>query len=711
MKRPLFVIGFCVFLSTAAALLLGDNFAVAMSLFLLLCAPLSLVLVRKNRGKVALLLLVVALSMGLVLLHSSLFVRPVSALAGQTVYLEGRIVSVDYYENSCRYRLDAKIPLQDGGVVRTNLLLYHHTPLAADPNEVIGGFVSLENPNLTGRYRYYYLSQRTLLTGVMDGEIYYLGGEKGKGYGLDYLYTALRQYLTEQNRVLLKPQAANMVNAMLLGEKNALSDETLLHFRRAGLLHLTAVSGFHLSVLCAILLALFGALGLGRRLGAALSLPFLFLFMAVCGFSPSVLRAGLMMGLYLLAMLLGERYDALSSLGLAMLILCLLNPFNALNTGFLLSFLCTMGVITLGPRLYGALSERLGLAKNGKRKTAAFLLRSFCISLGAYLLALPVMIFSFDSLSLIAPLASVFVMPIATLLLWLAALALLFATLPPLFGLAQLISQGTQAAAWALNALAGAFSKLPFAEISTGYDFLPIVLVICYFGAVALFFLRAPGRVKRLCAALAAVLLVTGGVSHALINRNTVRILTFSGSNTAAVVYQKTASLVGFPETMFEGRLIADTLTGLGVNSLDAAINTALSNDTGIGAIAVFERLPPKRVVMPNKGGATENILQMIPASSPIVTPDEMIVETAGLTLRLLPCSCGCAAVLDAGGINLLKIGPNCVIMDYDRQTLGVIRGDTLILRQEGSTGALKVSFDGESTTTCTLRKGGNAQE
>ena len=70
------------------------------------------------------------------------------------------------------------------------------------------------------------------------------------------------------------------------------------------------------------------------------------LFMALVGFSPSVVRAGVTMLLFYAAKWMGEKEDSLTSLGFAALLLCLFNPYAASDVGLLLSFLMQLGVLT-----------------------------------------------------------------------------------------------------------------------------------------------------------------------------------------------------------------------------------------------------------------------------------------------------------------------------------------------------------------------------
>lgn len=706
MKRPLFVIGFCVLLSSAAALLFGDNFALSVSVLLALAAPAAFFLVKRHRGAAVAVLLSAAAGLSMVLLQNILLVRPVRQLEEKTVYLEGRITEVSFYENSSRYKLSARIPMRDGTVLQTKVSIYSATPIAARVNEVIGGYVALRGTDISGEYRFYNLSERMLLTGVFEGTVSFFPG-KGESYGAGYHVTRLREHITEQNRRLLLPRSANIVNAMLLGEKGQVSQEIMQDFQRSGLVHLMSVSGFHLSLITAVLLFCFGAIGIPRRACVLLTLPCMLLFMAVCGFSPSVLRSGLMMGLCLVAMLIGERPDALNSLGFAVLVICLVNPYSALNMGLQLSVASTMGIVVLSPGIYKFLCGKIWRDTAGEgHRVSRTLLRSFSVSLSAYVLALPIMLFGFDTFSVVAPIASVFVMPLATLLLWSACAALCVSAVAPLFPIARIISLLTELLAGAVGALAHGFATFPGSAIATGDGFLPIFVLGCYLGALALIITKASGKTRRFCATLALTVLLAGGTASFLLNMDTVKLMTFRDSEVTAIVRGSEAAVLGFPKKPAEGSRIATQLEGAGVKRLDIAVNTAETNEDVLGARELFSKFPPGRVIMPGTGPETEHILRTIPSTSPIRTPSELSAETLGITLKIMPCSCGCFAVLDFAGPNILKINENCVIMDYDSQTFGVIRGGEPMDERIPAGGSVKTATRGDGTITYTLRGG-----
>ncbi|WP_172826083.1 ComEC/Rec2 family competence protein [Friedmanniella luteola] len=141
------------------------------------------------------------------------------------------------------------------------------------------------------------------------------------------------------------PEPRALVPALVLGDTAGLTPELQEVFRTTGLTHLTAVSGANLTLLLAFLLL--GARWAGVRgwwlrgvglLGVAV-------FVALCRTEPSVLRAAAMGLVALAALGAGGRRAGLRNLGVAVLVLLLVDPFLSRSWGFALSVLASGGII------------------------------------------------------------------------------------------------------------------------------------------------------------------------------------------------------------------------------------------------------------------------------------------------------------------------------------------------------------------------------
>ncbi|MDX3187963.1 ComEC/Rec2 family competence protein [Streptomyces sp. MN03-5084-2B] len=201
----------------------------------------------------------------------------------------------------------------------------------------------------------------------------------------------------------LPDEPAGLLPGLVLGDTSALSPRVEQEFVSAGLAHLTAVSGGNLAVVCGAVLLLLRLLRLGPRLSAAAAGTCLAGFLVLVGPEPSVLRAGVMAAVALLALALGRRGSALPALAFAVCLLVVADPAMATDFGFALSVSATGGLVLLAPRWAGALVRR-GIPPGFAEGLA--------IPLAAFLVTAPVLAGMAGSVSLVSVLTNVLAAPV-----------------------------------------------------------------------------------------------------------------------------------------------------------------------------------------------------------------------------------------------------------------------------------------------------------
>ncbi|MEK7714885.1 MAG: ComEC/Rec2 family competence protein, partial [candidate division NC10 bacterium] len=167
-------------------------------------------------------------------------------------------------------------------------------------------------------------------------------------------------------------------------------------FRRAGVYHVLAVSGFNVALLAAAVFAVCSLARAGRRTSAVVAMGVVIGFAAVVGPEPSVLRAVIMGVLVLAALLLEREASVANSLALAALLILTVRPGDLADPGFQLSFAATAGIVA-APLPRGIVSGALG------------------VSLAAQLAVLPIALAHFNQLSTIGVVANLAVVPLAGL--------------------------------------------------------------------------------------------------------------------------------------------------------------------------------------------------------------------------------------------------------------------------------------------------------
>jgi competence protein ComEC len=215
---------------------------------------------------------------------------------------------------------------------------------------------------------------------------------------------------------VLDPEPAGLLPGLVVGDTDELSRQVQEEFRTAGLAHLLAVSGANLAIVCVSVLLLLRVMRVGPRGSAAGAMLALVGFVVLAGPEPSVLRAGVMGAVGLLALAIGRERAALPALGTAVVLLVLWDPAMAVSFGFALSVLATAGLVLIAPRWADRLAAR-GVPRG--------LAEALAVPAAAHLVTAPVVAGMAGQVSLISVLANLLAAPVvapATVLGVLAAL-------------------------------------------------------------------------------------------------------------------------------------------------------------------------------------------------------------------------------------------------------------------------------------------------
>ncbi|HEV8473594.1 MAG TPA: ComEC/Rec2 family competence protein [Methylomirabilota bacterium] len=192
----------------------------------------------------------------------------------------------------------------------------------------------------------------------------------------------------------LPATSAGLLGGLVLGDRSGLPADVQDAFRRAGVYHVLAVSGFNVALLAGAVWAAARSAGGGRRAAAAAAIVAVLGFAAVVGAQPSVVRATVMASLVLSAVLLDREASVTNSLALAAVAILAARPDDLLDPGFQLSFAATAGIVA-APMPRGRLAAAIA------------------VSLAAQAAVLPVTLAHFNQLSMIGVLANLAAVPLA----------------------------------------------------------------------------------------------------------------------------------------------------------------------------------------------------------------------------------------------------------------------------------------------------------
>lgn len=198
--------------------------------------------------------------------------------------------------------------------------------------------------------------------------------------------------------------AARFMYAMLFGDSSVIGHEVRNDFSVTGTAHLLAVSGLHVGMLAGALFFILKKLKVPAVIRSVTVTAALVFFCALCGFSPSTVRATVMIAISMAATLCGLRYDPLSGMSFAAILLLFVSPYNLYSLGFLMSFLAVYGLILFAKPLNGALL---------RARLPKWLAGALSATLAANATLLPVIIYVFGETSLIFAFANCIIVPFA----------------------------------------------------------------------------------------------------------------------------------------------------------------------------------------------------------------------------------------------------------------------------------------------------------
>ncbi|MEO5704132.1 MAG: ComEC/Rec2 family competence protein [Candidatus Limnocylindrales bacterium] len=237
---------------------------------------------------------------------------------------------------------------------------------------------------------------------------------------------------------------AGLAAGVLIGLRDRVDRDLAAAFTTAGASHVVAISGWNIAIVASALGALAG--GMQRRRRAILTAVAIVVYVVFVGPTPSVVRAGAMAGVALLARELGRPGTAAAALGWACAVLLLLDPAYVDDAGFRLSVLATAGILAWGTTMTAR------LAGPEPRRLRRWVAEILGVSFAAQAATMPIVLLEFGRLSLVAPAVNLIVVPLVPPAMATGALALVAGMVVASLGLPSVVATIVGLPAWALYA-------------------------------------------------------------------------------------------------------------------------------------------------------------------------------------------------------------------------------------------------------------------
>ena len=237
------------------------------------------------------------------------------------------------------------------GISKESIILY--------PDDCIlckGKMCDIEEPTNPGEFdtKTYYLSQGIIMQFM--GETCRL--KRRPDVSFRKTAYCLREQIADVYRKVMSEEQAALLQAMILGEKDHLSEEQKTLYEENGVAHLLAVSGLHVSIVGGKVFQALRQRGISYGVSCLGGGALLLFYGCVTGFGHSVLRAIFMYLFYLGAEFFGAEYDLVSAMGLSAILMLVEQPWRLYEGGFQISFISVMSIGLILPWVEQLIADR-----------------------------------------------------------------------------------------------------------------------------------------------------------------------------------------------------------------------------------------------------------------------------------------------------------------------------------------------------------------
>lgn len=512
--------------------------------------------------------------------YSMLVIEPVEALSGKTAEVYGTVTESTFPSNDT-------VRLTISGQV--DRVPVKFTVFVPDTNIEVGDNVVLSaefsEPNVSAEFSEadYNFSKGIFTRAEVKSDITVLS----HSFSFKAFLADISNAIKGRVKRVLPKEEGSVLCAVFFGDKSDLSDLQSVSLRRAGLSHIAAVSGMHLSLIVHTLkLLLLDRLKGKRVFKSLLIMAMIMLLMMFFGMGASVLRSGIMLIIYYGGDLLFRKTNPLNSIGAALLIILVCQPYACRDVGLWLSVLGTIGVGVIAPPLCELLihSERFRSVKE-----------SLIASLAALFCTFPISMLCFGGVSVVSPVSTLLIYPP-----FMGAVLLMLLNLFTGGLLTELFMLPAGFCARAMNYIFYSLGGLPFSYVSTDGTFWQIFAFATALGMLTM--LTFKNKLKYFVRFSAASICVIVGLTvfEGFERDGRIEISLYSdGSDGMAVI--KSKSGVSFVSTGDSERITAEMLSlGMGDNILLACAAGSTNNNIpalrGLGALSLHTPDLPDRL-------------------------------------------------------------------------------------------------------------------
>ena len=303
--------------------------------------------------------------------------------------------------------------------------------------------------------------------------------EYRENLGVDKFYSRLqdvRDYITDTLHTNMSKESAATMCGITVGDKDYFSAEFKDNVKASGVSHVMVVSGLHLAIILGGFFSLIEKVCYNKYLKLLLSVGAVFILAAICGFSVSVVRAGIMFIIAAIAPVLGRDNDSLSSLSTALIFIMMFSPFAIFSVSLQLSMLATFGIIVIAPFYNSLICDKLKITNSIIKELVSIPINT----LSATIMTMPIIVKAFGELSVVSPITNILITYAVTYALSINCVALVLNLIPVIKYIAEGLFFVVDILTTYINLCINDWGNLKYSAIETEevYFYFSIALII-----------------------------------------------------------------------------------------------------------------------------------------------------------------------------------------------------------------------------------------
>lgn len=408
----------------------------------------------------------------------------------------------------------------------------------------------------------------------------------------------IQKYIRDTINGTLTDEEGNLLLAILLGDKDKLSEDIQESFKTSNLSHMLAVSGAHVSYIILGLTYVLQNSIIGKKNGKIVCIFFLLVFMAITNFTPSVTRACIMAVLTLFSGIIYRKSDVYTNISVAALITLIFNPYSLLDLGFQLSYGGTIGIIIFIKRIQ---------EKKSNSKVINYIKQMALVSIYANIIIIPIMMYHFNTVSFTFIISNIMASPILGIIVITGFLFIIASiTVKPL---TRLIAIFIKPILSILIKISQICSKLPFSNILvvTPYMF----NVISYY-AIILYCIKSKKNNKcKIIICLLIVLILINFIIYIFPQKLRIFFIDVGQGDSTLIITpdKKTVLIDGGGSDSFDvgKKVLLPYLLDRRILKIDYVLISHFDTDHCGGILTIMEKVKVKNIIISEQAEHSEN--------------------------------------------------------------------------------------------------------